>query len=189
MEFTKDQIMNNAPDLLKDMPEYYQESEVAKNQLSVESYEVGRLRVTIQDVEDQLYIDRATWGLDIYEKAYGISPDPGATYEDRRAVIKAKKRGRGTTTKDMIKNTAEAFSGGEVEIIEFPQSFSFTIKFVGTKGIPPNMGDFMNAIREIKPAHLVCNFEYTYNVWNVIQNNKMTWSTAKVNTWDKVKTV
>lgn len=189
MEFTKDQIMTNAPNLSPYMPEYYKNSDVAATQLYVESYEVGRLMVTIQDVEDQLYIDRATWGLDIYEKAYNITPDPNATYEERREVIKAKKRGRGTTTKAMIQNTAEAFSGGDVDIIEHPADFSFTIKFVGTKGIPQNMSGFLNMIREIKPAHLVCDVEYSYNVWNVIQAKQMTWNTADAKTWEEMKVV
>lgn len=189
MDFTQDQILSNAPDLSPYMPEYYQNSDVSKNQLYVESYEVGRLMVTIQDVEDQLYIDRATWGLDIYEKAYNITPKDGATYEERREVIKAKKRGRGTTTKAMIKNTAEAFSGGEVDIIENHADFSFMIKFVGTKGIPQNMSGFLNMIREIKPAHLACNVEYSYNVWNVIQSKQMTWNTAEAKTWEEMKVI
>ncbi|AQR98105.1 putative phage tail protein [Clostridium saccharoperbutylacetonicum] len=189
MEFTKDQIMAKAPDLMKDMPEYYKNSDVAKNQLNVESYEVGRLMVTIQDVEDQLYINRTTWGLDIYEKAYNITPNPGASYEERREVIKAKRRGRGTTTKAMIKNTAEAFSGGEVDIIEHPADFSFTIKFVGAKGIPQNMVGFINMIREIKPAHLVCDVEYSYNVWNVINSKQMMWNTAEAKAWEEMKVI
>lgn len=188
MDFTKDQIMANAPDLMPYLPDYYQNSEVVKNQIYVESYEVGKLVTTLKDIEDQLYIDRATWGLSIYEKKYGITPNPNATYDERREIIKAHKRGIGTSTKAMIQNTAQAFSSGEVEIIEHPETFSFTVKFVGTKGIPQNMDGFTAMLRAIKPAHLGFDFEYTYTVWSFVEGNSPIWSSLGAKTWDEMKT-
>lgn len=55
MEFTKDQIMAKAPDLMKDMPEYYKNSDVAKKPIkcrilrgrAVNGHDPGRRRSII----------------------------------------------------------------------------------------------------------------------------------------------
>lgn len=36
----------------------------------------------------------------------------------------------------MIKNVAETFSGGEVNIIQDNPNYAFVVQFVGVKGIP-----------------------------------------------------
>lgn len=188
LNFSNDVILSKAPDLMKHLPEYYYKSEVTKNGLYSQSYEVGKFLVTMEEVEKQLYIDSATWGLDVWEKAYNLTPGVNDTYTDRREVIKAKIRGQGTTTKQMLKNTAEAFSGGEVEITEHSAEYYFSIKFVGVKGIPQNMAGFLNMMEDIKPAHLGYEIDYSYTVWNFIQGKNDTWNNVNNNTWDTIKT-
>ena len=56
-----------------------------------------------------------------------------------------------------------SYSFAEVDVIENPADYSFIIKFVGTKGLPPNMADLTITIEEIKPAHLSFTFEYIFN--------------------------
>ena len=84
----------------------------------------------------------------------------------------------------MIKNTAESFSGGEVEIIENNPDYSFTVKFVGVKGVPSNMKGFLNMLETIKPAHLNYNIEYTYLTWKDIKQHK--WGNINNYTWKDV---
>jgi hypothetical protein len=186
--FSNDEILSKAPALMPYLPEYYYNSDVTKNVLNSQAYEIGKFLVTMEEVQKQLYIDSATWGLDVWEKAYNLTPGVNDTYTDRREVLKAKIRGQGTTTKQMLKNTAESFSGGEVDIIEDSTNYLFTIKFVGAKGIPQNMAGFLNMIEDIKPAHLGYDIQYSYTVWNVIEGQNMNWNTAKTNTWDTIKT-
>ena len=82
------------------------------------SIEVDMLKAYVEDLSKNLYVKTATWGLDLFEGELGLVTDKSISYEERRERILAKKRGNGTTTKKMLKNTAEAFSGGEVEVIE-----------------------------------------------------------------------
>lgn len=124
--------------------------------------ELDNLNSVCEDVKEQFHIDTATWGLIFWEERYGITYNPSMSYEQRREIVKAKKRGQGTVTKAMIKNTAEAFSGGEVDVIEHDDDYYFTVKFVGVKGIPANMPAFENMLEEIKPAHLDYELEYTF---------------------------
>jgi hypothetical protein len=187
MDFSNDEILSKAPNLMQYMPEYYYNSSVTISELDSQSYEVGKLLVTLEDVEKQLYIDSATWGLEIWERVYNLTPSPTDTYEDRREVLKAKMRGQGTTTKQMLINTATAFSGGEVEIIEHSAEYYFSLKFIGAKGIPQNMAGFLAMLEDVKPAHLNYDIQYSYTVWDVIEGENMTWNNANSNSWDTIK--
>lgn len=112
----------------------------------------------------QLDLDTATgWGLELWEQAYGVPTDITKSDAYRRTRVKAKMRGASTTTVALIKNISESFSNGEVEVIEKPHEYMFLVKFVGVKGIPPNMEDLKAAIDEAKPAHLGYEFVFTYN--------------------------
>lgn len=110
----------------------------------------------------QSQLQSATWGLSMWETAYGIAVDILKSYDDRRSAIMSKMRSTGTTTTDMIKNVAESFSNGLVDILEYPSEYRFEVKFTGTLGIPPNMSDLTVAIDEIKPAHLAYAYVYIY---------------------------
>ena len=67
--------------------------------------------------------------------------------------------------KRQIQNMAQSFSNGEVEVLEDPARYHFDIRFVGSRGIPPNMDDLTAALEEIKPAHLTYAYIYVYNTY------------------------
>ncbi|GCD10601.1 YmfQ family protein [Clostridium tagluense] len=180
-----EQIEAYIPDLMKYLPPYYKSSKVMINIQKSNAKEIGKFNYCKKDLLDQFYVDTATWGLNRYEKNLGIVTDLNKSYEDRREIIKAKKRGTGTATKKMIKNTAEAFSGGEVNIIEDNENSCFIVRFIGIKGIPKNMESFKEMLETIKPAHLGYSFTYTYTTWDSIK--KITWEQAKAKTWDELK--
>lgn len=173
-----------SPDLMKYLPSYYFKSYFTKNiQYSI-SREIGLLNHIKQDIFKQFFITTATWGLKYYEQELDISYNPTLTDNERREVIRAKLRGRGTTTKEMIKSTAASFSGGDVEIIEHNDDYYFTVKFVGVTGVPTNIEGFKNMLESIKPAHLNYELEYKYLKWGDI--NKYTWGKLKEHTWEEV---
>lgn len=171
------------------LPPFYKESyEVTLIQNGLET-EVVKIAAAQEDLINQIFVNTATWGLDYWERYLGLEVNLNKPYEFRRSRIMSKLRGKGTTTVKMIKNVAESFSNGEVEIIENNSNYSFTVKFVGTKGIPPNMEDLKSAIEEIKPAHLAYQFEYTYLTWDEFDNYNKTWDEwDSLNlTWDELE--
>jgi uncharacterized protein YmfQ (DUF2313 family) len=167
---------------------YEQEFQEVQTQYDTESLQLGLLNYKIQDLLNQAFIDTATWGLDLWEEEYGIETNTLLNYEERREIVKSKKRGCGTTTIAMIKNTAEAFSGGDVNVIEHNDQYYFTIHFIGIKGIPRNMQAFKDMLEVIKPAHLNYDFSYTYNTWGMLKERGLTWEQAKNMTWDELRT-
>lgn len=173
--------------LIENLPSFYHNSDFVKAFMESNSIEVDTLKAYMNDLIKNLYVKTATWGLDLFEEELGLVTDKSISYEERRERILAKKRGNGTTTKAMIKNTAEAFSGGEVEVIENFNDYSFMVKFVGVEGIPRNLALFKNMLEEIKPAHLSYELAFTYTVWNFVMQNKPIWSNLNSETWDSLK--
>lgn len=174
------------PNLMRYLPNYYQDNVTMVKLQDSMAEEFGPLNFSKEDILNQFFLDTATWGLSFRENELGIETDPTKPYEWRREIIRAKLRGASTTTKKMIKKIAETFSGTEVEVIEHPSEYMFEIKFVGIKGIPPNMAGLIQAINEIKPAHLEHVFTYSYSWWGTLK--KITWGQAKTKTWNELKT-
>jgi hypothetical protein len=167
------------------LPEFYQQIRDFREMMKTAGEEIGLLWNENDSVLKQFFVSTATWGLDLWESELGLATDSTKPVERRREIILAKLRGAGTTTKQMIKTAAAAFSGGEVDVIEFPLEHRFVVKFIGVKGIPPNMPGFIAMLEQIKPAHLVYSFEYTYTTWDMLKS--LTWAVAGTKTWDELK--
>ncbi|MEK5277779.1 MULTISPECIES: putative phage tail protein [Paenibacillus] len=173
-------------DLMKYLPTYYkgvQEIEELQQSLGIEIY---GLTTRVQEVLDQAYVETATWSLARWEAELGLSSDPSKSYVSRREMVKAKRRGTGTTTPEMIQRTASAFAGGDVSVEEVPGEYRFIVRFIGILGIPPNMAGLIQILDEIKPAHLAYEFAYTYTYWDSLK--AITWNNANAGTWNDLRT-
>ena len=167
------------------LPPYYRESrQIAELETALGDL-AKSLQLAKEDVFAQLWVDTATWGLDLWEKALGLSTEGGMDTDYRRSRCRSKLRGQGTTTAAMLQNVAESFSNGAVEIIEYPAEARFEVKFVGTVGVPPNMDDLTAAIDDIKPAHLAYTYIIIYRTWDMVAG--MTWDQAGAYTWNQLK--
>ena len=111
----------------------------------------------------QLDVETATWGLKFWEQTIGIAVDESKDLNHRRSTIKAKLRGAGTTTLEMVKSIAESFSNGKVELIEHSAISKVELHFISRLGIPPNMEDLTTTLREVFPAHLTWEYIYIYH--------------------------
>lgn len=144
------------------LPLFYRESyEVNQIQGGLDG-ETEKLKASHEDFLNQLFVNTATWGLNYWEKYLGLEVDINKPYEFRRTRILSKLRGKGTATVKMIKNVAESFTNGSVDVIEHTSTYSFEVKFIDVLGAPPNIQDLQNAIDEIKPAHLSVIYSYRY---------------------------
>lgn len=155
-------------DLITLLPDYYRENLTMEELQSILSADINALANKFDETIDQCFVNTATSLLSRYEKIYGIQIAVNKSNEFRRERIRAKIRGIGTVTKQMIKEVAASYSNGEVEIIEDSANYRFIIKFIGTLGIPANINDLVITIEEIKPAHLAYTFEYTYRTHQML---------------------
>lgn len=173
--------------LMEYLPWYYQENE--KMRILQETIEIAVKKYEDKQKEmiDNCFIQTATTLLSRYETILQLDISSEKENEFRRERLKAKVRGRGATTKQLIQEVAKSFSNGEVEVIEDNKNSCFFVKFVGTLGVPANIKDLQITIEEIKPAHLSFEFIYTYNTWNNLE--RLTWEQAIAHTWEEIRTV
>lgn len=168
------------------LPPIYEKNSSMNKLQEILSDKVNVIASSFNETIDQCFVSTATSLLSRYEKIHGLSVDVSKSDAFRRERIMARARGTGTITKKMLEEVASSYSNGEVEVIENPADYSFLVKFVGTKGLPPNIADLRVTIEEIKPAHLGFEFEYIYNTWNDVAN--MIWGEASDYTWEGLKT-
>ena len=177
-------------EMLTYLPRFYETSRVTRSLLEAEGMELDRLRQAMDEVLNQFFVNTATWGLDRWEQELNIMSTSGKPKDQRRSVIKSRIRGIGTVTISLIKNVAESYDGGTVEVTEQPSLYQFTVKFIDTRGIPPNIEDLKSALEEIKPAHLTIKYEFRYLIWDELDAKNLTWDQldAKNLTWDEFET-
>ncbi|HHY52076.1 MAG TPA: DUF2313 domain-containing protein [Clostridiales bacterium] len=123
---------------------------------------LGRQVEEARKARDDLFLQgrpsTATWGLANYEREYGIIPDPAKPLKQRLALWRAKRRGHGTTTVEVIRGMAQSAFGGEAMVTERPGQYLVEIKTIGTS--LANREDFQTAVSEIIPAHLAVKYTY-----------------------------
>lgn len=173
--------------LLKDyFPRFLQSSITLSEIWRTNQMEHNKIDFAINDLTNQLYVSTATWGLDQWEAFFKIKSENKAI-QSRRAVILSRIRGIGTTTKQAIKDLSLSFQNGEVEVIEYPLEGFFLIKFIGLNGVPPNLNDYLNAVEDLKPAHLGFVYEFSYMTWLQFDGYNKSWDEwdALNLTWDE----
>jgi len=175
--------------MLSNCPRYYDTSRVFKSHLQTSGEELDGLKQGINEILDQFFVPTSTWGLDRWEEELGLESYADKPYEQRRSQIISKIRGIGTVTIQLIQNVAEAYDGGSVEVEDHPETYSFIVRFIDTRGVPENLDDLKNTIEEIKPAHLNVEYKFRYLIWDELDNINTTWDSldAHLYSWDQLE--
>ena len=147
--------------LINELPSFYYNTTANFIQDGLSS-EAELVNTIVSDTLDQMFVEKATHGLDRWEKMLGI-PKNNFNLQTRRENIKAKMRSRGTSSISVIKNICEAYSNGVVDIVVDHENYSFEVHFVGSVGIPIAFAELDKTIEEIKPAHLAHSYKFRYN--------------------------
>lgn len=171
------------------LPSYYLEVAEFVHITNTEDVETNSLVTAVNDTYQQFHPETATWGLARWEKDLKIATLLSKPIEQRRSVVISKMRGSGKVSASMIKNVAESYDGGTVEVEVYPSEYRMKITFVDTMGIPPNIKDLMEAIEVIKPAHLSVEYEYSYLTWDTLESKLLTWDQLEDEgmTWDQLE--
>jgi uncharacterized protein YmfQ (DUF2313 family) len=195
------------------LPRYYEDIREARAIIDSDSDAISELNVAIDDVLDQLYVDRATWGLAIWERFVGlpsaanyslwdtmsqrsvlfdileyktwnlIEKSYTASLDERRAAVKSRLRGTGTVTKDMLKSVCASYTGGTVDITEIADEYRVQIVFADVAGVPSNMDALQAVVRDIMPAHLEIEYVYRYLRWTELDGYAWSWDTLDGNSY------
>lgn len=169
-------------ELKKELPRFYDQIKDFTELVKADAKVLADLQNSVDDTLDQLFIETASWGLDRWEQFFGITPDNSKPFDQRRSVLKSKVRGAGVTTVTLLKDVAESWYNGSIDVIENAESIQ--IKFNSNFGVPDNMNDVRKALREIVPAHLLIEYVFLYLLVKDI-NNTMTLSEVETLTLNK----
>lgn len=171
-------------------PDYYKNSKVMDNINKTNVNELNLINDKLNDIKNQMFIDTVTTALDRWEYEFGLPVVNNYNLDYRRTRIYSKKRGQGTFTVKFLKNLAESFENAEVDVIENNSNYCFEIKFIGIKGIPPNIEDLKSIIEQLKPAHLGVNYIFTFITWDEFDFYNKPWNEwdDKNLTWDEFET-
>ncbi|MGD6845224.1 putative phage tail protein [Bacillus infantis] len=138
--------------MLNYLPTYLKKSKVFQEIITSELSEFERLEIELDDFRQQSSIDTATWALELYEKELKIPTALQKSYEDRRAVIKAKLQANGKLDHLILENVTSAILKTKISV-----SFNGRIVFNIEKNQgyeDSNLPMFHQIIDDIKPAHL-----------------------------------
>ncbi|SDI48880.1 putative phage tail protein [Paenibacillus naphthalenovorans] len=133
---------------------------------------------------NEIFGSTASAFLTRWELMLALPSAEGTPDDQRQSRVLGKLRGTGTITTKLIETVAEVYSNGDVEVLEFPSEHRFIVHFIGARGIPPNLSDLTKTLEEIKPAHLIMQYEFSYLVWSELEAGSTTWSRIEAETGD-----
>ncbi|MED1642170.1 DUF2313 domain-containing protein [Brevibacillus agri] len=135
----------------------------------------------IADLEAQMSVSTATWGLIIYEFEYGLKTDPAKSLESRRASIIAKMRGAGKFTSKLALAIVSAFTDRVKRV-----SFTGRIRIHFDDLTDLDLAVVVAALEEVKPAHL--NVEYELGHLSALELlDKVTVTLRRYHTFNEFK--
>lgn len=148
--------------LIESLPGYYQNSAPVAELERAIGTQVEALWEDREDLLRQLWVDTATWGLAWWESWCGLPVDTTLSHEARRARVKAKLRGRGTTTVELIASVVAGYGydPGQVAVVEHPAESRFEVVLSGLAETPTELSGITAAVNEVKPAHLDWYFTF-----------------------------
>ena len=161
--------------LIDYVPPYYDELLESTELLAAEDAEFARLNASIDDLLLQFNVSTATWGLREWERICGITTDASKAIGERRSNVKARLRGYGIVTVEHIKTVADGYYGGQTDIIERYADYTIVVKFTSSYGIPTNLTDLQDVLREIIPAHLAIEYEFKFVTYDILKQTYATY--------------
>jgi len=159
--------------LFSHVPNYYENSKVMENIIKAISNEFTLYEQDCENTKNELTFYTASTTLDKYENDFDLPTANNYQNDYRISKLRSKLRGQGTITDQIIRDIAESFSNGEVEVSVIPSEYKLVIKFIGNIGIPPNIDDLKEILESLKTADWTIQYEYSYLLIKDI-NNVMT---------------
>ena len=143
------------------LPELYRKTPEDRELQRVLTWMLERAERDKEFTLEQLFPSTTSgWGLELWERAWGIPVDRTLSGQRRRDRILAKVKGTGTTTLEVIRAIAERFAPYPVEVVEESARYRFVVWYLGTIGEVEHKQDLIDSINALKPAHLAWEIKY-----------------------------
>ncbi|CEH29486.1 putative phage tail protein [Aneurinibacillus migulanus] len=135
------------------LPRYYQSSQITEEIIHAAMKEFDYDEQERDDIFAQLLIVTATWGLERWEKEFGVQHAPGDSYELRRARLEAKVISKSKSNPKRIEEIVNSFVPSKsAKVYRIPDEYAFEA-FVPVDELQW-MPEIIKAVEKAKPAHL-----------------------------------
>ena len=139
-------------DILQYLPAFLSESRHFKSANDADSQEHESIRLDLQDLLNQCYVDTATWGLAIWEDLVGIT-SPARGYAARRAAVKARLQAAYSVTLDFVTALVNQYVvNNSAVVVDVPSDYRIDIMV--HDGQVLSWEDMLRALRIWLPAHI-----------------------------------
>ena len=172
--------MNNK--IINFINKIFRNDDIAKHIAKISQTELENIEIKITDIQNNIFLNSSSWGLDIFEKELNLEYIEDKTTDERKAIISAKWRGAGKLTLELIQDTVKAYTDNTVNI-RF--NGKIVIDFSNKIGIPKDVDSLKKTIEEIKPAHLGIDYIFRFRKWKDL--NHFTWEITNKYIWRDVR--
>ena len=146
-------MRQNQVDILKYLPFFLAKDNRFNAVNTADSIEHDRLRLKVQELLQQLFIDTATWGLQLWEEFCGIVPDTTQDYKTRRDKVLAILNGKQTVTLEFITYLVNRYVADNTGAI-LPHYEQYYIDIMLPDGKVTSFEELEKMLRIYMPAHI-----------------------------------
>lgn len=149
-------------DVLRYLPKFLSKDASFKATEDALSEEHEKLRLLIIDICKQMFVETATWGLNDWERVYGIRTDEDLSIEKRRENLLIKIQGAQTVTTPQLERLVNnVVPTSDAKVIENTAPNQFKIIMETAVAVD----EVRKVVEQYKPAHL------TYIVGHLFKSN------------------
>ena len=149
---THDWMRQDAVNILEYLPSFLGMDPNFHATNHADSKEHDRIRLLLQDLLDQIYVDTATWGLPLWESLVEITVRNDA-FDWRRNEVKAKLYTAQSVTRSFLQSVVEVFVvGQQVRVTDVPVDYRLDIAL--GDGTVTSWQGLEQTLRVWVPAHI-----------------------------------
>lgn len=142
--------------LLDKISPIYARSEIMKSIMKSNLTEIELVETLTSLVQDQAFVKKATWGINLWEEELGID-NPSSDLESRRAAVLSKIRTRAPVNLHTVEGALTAFARTNVTVNEIISEYMLVIEFFKRPDV--SVDGVIRTLDSIKPAHLGYNIK------------------------------
>ena len=166
--------------MLKLINKFYRKDKVTLDIIKSLTPKLTASENKINDLYKQMFLDYATWYLDLRENEMGIGKKLD-NLDKRRAYIRTRLLGTGTATKELLESTVNSVPGVTVNI-GF-KDMSVILEFIKVEN-NKYLSIAKRSIENMIPYHLNMTLKYEHVNWGELKG--VTWGAVKPYTWESV---
>ena len=171
--------------MIERLPQYYRNSKTVKDVYSAVQKLLDKINADIEREDLRLFI-ATTDDFTLHNKDVGLT-EIQADDETKRARVIARIRGSGVLTKTELRELISVYEKAGCSITEHFPEYTAAVLFDGEKGKPNNFNEIVEAVEEVKPAHIKIEYEFIKNSWLDAREKLGTWDNASALTWDEIQ--